>query len=176
MNGTLNVHIRWMIRSDMPRVLEIENSSFEFPYDEADFTNLLRRCNVIGMVAESVDEVLGYVIYELHRNRIYVPVFAVCPGHRRRGVGSSMVRKLLGKLSPDRRTSISVEVRETNLEAQTFFRSQGFRAISVVRAPYEETDEDAYLMEYRLGPGGVGGGYCPANRISGGILGENHGL
>lgn len=27
----LAVHIRWMIRRDMEDVLEIENSSFEFP-------------------------------------------------------------------------------------------------------------------------------------------------
>jgi ribosomal-protein-alanine N-acetyltransferase len=42
-----------------------------------------------------------------------------------------------------------LEVRETNLAAQLFFRSAGFRAVSVLRAFYEDSPEDAYLMQYR---------------------------
>ena len=44
---------------------------------------------------------------------------------------------------------ILLEVRETNLPAQVFFRSHGFRAVSVLRDFYEDTTEDAYLMQYR---------------------------
>jgi ribosomal-protein-alanine N-acetyltransferase len=39
-------------------------------------------------------------------------------------------------------------VRETNLPAQLFFRSLGFRAISVLKDFYQDTTEDAYLMHY----------------------------
>ena len=42
-----------------------------------------------------------------------------------------------------------LEVRETNLPAQLFFRQLGFRAVSVLRDFYEDTTEDAYLMQYR---------------------------
>ena len=41
-------------------------------------------------------------------------------------------------------------MRETNLAAQLFFRSSGFRAVSVLREFYEDTPEDAYLMQYRF--------------------------
>ena len=40
-------------------------------------------------------------------------------------------------------------VRETNLPAQLFFRSLGFRAVSIVSDFYEDTREDAYLMQFR---------------------------
>jgi len=46
------VHIRWMIRRDMPEVLEIEDRSFEFSWSEEDFIRCLRQRNCIGMVAE----------------------------------------------------------------------------------------------------------------------------
>jgi ribosomal-protein-alanine N-acetyltransferase len=59
-----------------------------------------------------------------------------------------MLTKLVGKLSNQRRTRIMLEVRETNLSAQVFFRHNGFRAISVLREFYEDTPEDAYIMEY----------------------------
>jgi ribosomal-protein-alanine N-acetyltransferase len=42
-----------------------------------------------------------------------------------------------------------LEIRETNLPAQLFFRDIGFRAISLLRDFYEDTTEDAYLMQYR---------------------------
>ena len=41
-----------------------------------------------------------------------------------------------------------LEVRETNLAAQLFFRDMDFRAVSVLHDFYEDTVEDAYLMEY----------------------------
>jgi ribosomal-protein-alanine N-acetyltransferase len=143
------VHIRWMIRRDMIEVLEIENQSFEFPWSEDDFIRCLRQRNCIAMVAEHDERVAGFMIYELHRNRLHILNFAVGCDFRRHGVGQQMVEKLIGKLSSQRRNRILLEVRETNLEAQLFFRDLGFRAISVLRDFYDDTTEDAYLMQYR---------------------------
>ena len=67
----------------------------------------------------------------------------------RRGIGTALVDKLVSKLSPHRRNRIVLEVRETNLDAQLFFKSLGFRAISVLRDYYDDTVEDAYLMQFR---------------------------
>ncbi|WP_146524975.1 ribosomal protein S18-alanine N-acetyltransferase [Novipirellula artificiosorum] len=141
-----------MIRRDMPAVLGIENRSFEFSWTEEDFIRCLRQRNCIGMVAEIDDQVVGFMIYELHKNRLHILNFAVHPDARRKGVANSMVNKLLGKLSQERRNRIMLEVRETNLEAQLFFKKIGFRAISVLRDFYEDTVEDAYLMQYRYAP------------------------
>ncbi|GAB5405434.1 MAG: ribosomal protein S18-alanine N-acetyltransferase [Aureliella sp.] len=143
------IHIRWMIRRDMPSVLAIEEASFEFPWSEEEFIRCLRQRNCIGMVAERDDEVVGFMIYELHKNRLHLLNFAVCPSARRQEVGSRMLEKLSSKLSSDRRNRILLEVRETNLDAQLFFKSLNFRAISVLRDYYEDTTEDAYLMQYR---------------------------
>lgn len=144
----IRTHIRWMIRRDMPEVLAIESASFEFPWLEDDFICCLRQRPCIGMVAEHNDRVVGFMIYELNKNRIQVLNFATLPEMRRRGVGTQMVRKLVDKLSTQRRTRILIEVRETNLTAQLFFRSTGFRAISVLRDFYNSPSEDGYLMQY----------------------------
>lgn len=146
------VHIRWMIRRDMAEVLEVENQAFEFPWSEEDFIRCLRQRNCIGMVAEFEERVVAFMIYELHKTRLHVLNFAVHRDLRRRGIGAAMIQKLVSKLSHQRRNRILLEVRETNLSAQLFFRNSGFRAISVLRDFYEDTTEDAYLMQYTYHP------------------------
>ncbi len=149
---SLRVHIRWMIRRDMTEVMAIEQQSFEYPWQEEEFIRCLRMRNCIGMVAEHEDRVVGFMIYELHKTRLHILNFAVDERFRRRGVGQQMVDKLIGKLSPQRRTRIVLEVRETNLDAQLFFRRCAFRAVAVLRDYYEDTVEDAYVMQHRYRP------------------------
>jgi ribosomal-protein-alanine N-acetyltransferase len=105
------------------------------------------------MVAEHQDRIVGFMIYELHKSRLHILNFAVAARYRRLGVATQMATKLIGKLSTQRRSRILLEVRETNLAAQLFFRANGFRAVSVLRDFYEDTTEDAYLMQYRYRAG-----------------------
>lgn len=144
----LRIQLRWMIRRDMPEVLEIEQEAFEFPWSDEDFTRCLRQRNCIGMVAEVGDSVVAFMIYELHRTRLHVLNFAVRRSHRRLGIGTQMMGKLFAKLSVERRDRILLEVRERNLPAQVFFRSLGYRAITVLKDFYEDSTEDAYLMQF----------------------------
>lgn len=144
----LDTNIRWMIRRDMSEVLEIENECFEFAWTEADFIECLQKRNCIGMVAEQNEKVLGYMIYELHKNHLEILNFAVASEHRLSGVGRKMIDKLIKKLSFQRRTMIKLAVRETNLSAQLFFKKLNFKAVSIIHDYYEDTNEDAYIMHY----------------------------
>jgi ribosomal-protein-alanine N-acetyltransferase len=139
-----------MIRRDMPEVLHAEQESFEYAWTEEDFLRCLRQRNCIGMVAEQGERVVGFMIYELHKNKLHILNFAVHPSYRRCGVGTQMVSKLVSKLSSHRRTRITLEVRESNLTAQVFYRSQEFKAVRVLRTFYEDSGEDAYLLQYKL--------------------------
>lgn len=147
----LRCTVRWMLRADMKEVLDIENRSFDYPWSEADFINYLRQRNCMGMVADCGDKISGYMIYELHKTRLHLLNFAVDYDFRRCRVGSAMVQKLINKLHINTyRDRILLEVRETNLDAQLFFRSLGFVYRNTFRNYYSDTDEDAYLMEYRV--------------------------
>lgn len=103
------------------------------------------------MVAKWGEKVVGFMIYELHKTKLRILNLAVHPEHRRIGVGIQLAEHLVRKLSSHRRTRLVVEVRETNLDAQLFFREAEFRATSVSRQFYADSDEDAFVMEYRLG-------------------------
>ena len=157
-----DIPIRWLIRCDMVDVLRIESASFDNPWIEDDFLNVMRQRNCNGMVAELAGRVVGFMIYELHKGNLEILDFAVDPRYRRQGVGRQMVDRLKAKLSQqDRlkaklsqqgRTELRLLVRERNLVAQLFFRSQEFLAVDVLSNEYDDTDEDAYVMRYRLLP------------------------
>jgi ribosomal-protein-alanine N-acetyltransferase len=146
----MDVQIRWLIRRDMAEVLDIERASFENPWTEENFLCCLRQRNCIGMVAEHEHRVVGFIIYELHKARLRVLNVAVDPHARRLSVGTQMIARLIEKLSQQRRKEIVLEVRESNLPAQLFYRACGFNAVCVLRRHYDDTEEDAYVMRYRM--------------------------
>ena len=163
----LDVQIRWLIRRDMPEVLRIEGESFEYPWTDEDFLCCLRQRNCIGMVAECDHQIVGFMVYELHKSKLRILNFAVSQDVRRQGVGTQMVLRLVDKLSQQRRNEILLEVRERNLDGQLFFKTQGFVATNVLRRHYDDTDEDAYIMQFRLDTAAeIAKPFAPRNRIS----------
>lgn len=141
-------HVRWMIRRDMPEVMEIESKSFDCPWSEEDFIKALRQRNNIGMVSEVNGEVAGYVVYTLNKRELEIINLAVKREYRRCYIGSQIIEKLIGKLSSDRRNKIVSYVRESNLDAQLFFKFMGFLATGV-HYDYYETDH-AYRFVYQI--------------------------
>ena len=146
-------HVRWMIRRDMSEVLAIEADSFgEEAWSEEDFHEILRQRNAIGMVVELGDQIAGYMVYEMHKNRLHVLNFAVSYLFRREGIGSKMVEKLKSKLRIGNRYAINLEINERNLKAQLFFRDHGFKCISVLKNFYDFSTLDAYLFRFEVEP------------------------
>ncbi len=144
-------HIRWMIRRDFPAVLSIEKDVFEFPWEEKDFLNCLRQRNCIGLVIEDRQGVvLGFIVYELRPSHLEIFNLAVRADFQRRQVGRTLIEKLVGKLSQERRSRILTNVRESNVGAQLFFRAAGFVVVNVLRHHYQDTDEDAYVFVYDI--------------------------
>lgn len=144
-----NVHVRWMIRRDMPAVLDIERESFADAWDAGDLSEAMRCRNVVGMIAEDGDRVVGHMVYVLHPGHLELLRIAVAPDRRREGVGEVLLNKLKGKVAPFHRSreavSIDVPEPEATLEACRFLASQGF-ASRLVRGA---GDDDVYRFAFR---------------------------
>ena len=134
------VHIRWMIRRDLPEVLENERSGLGWTED--DFCKTLGHRNCIGLAAECSQHVVGHVVYRLRKHRFEILNLCVAQNWRRLGIGGQIIDKMIGKLSQCRRGEILIDVPERLLLTQLFLRSKDFKAIEVV--------EDAYRMAYFL--------------------------
>jgi len=149
MNQMVMVDIRFLIRRDMPEVLEIEQQ-FSDPWTEDDFTASLMIRNVIGVVAEAKGLVLGYMIYELHKREFRVVSIAVYPQMHRLGIATQLIDKLAGKLNENAREKILLTVRESNLAGQLFFKRMGFRCVAITHGDYDDTNDAAYHFEYLI--------------------------
>lgn len=153
------VSVSRLSSKDLPKVLEIEQDSFDSPWKLEEFKEMLRLRQTFGVVAEKGDTLAGYLIYTIYHRHIKIENLAVKKDLRREGIGRFMVEhliELLGVTTPNR---IEALVIETNLAAQYFLKACGFRAKYIKQAPYEDNSRDAYFMEYRDGERGVRRGF-----------------
>lgn len=144
--------IRWMIRPDIPQVLDIIKRSFKIPISEDEVVSCLSQRNIISQILEtksSVKKLVGFLMYELLPCSISIIYLAIHPDYRRCGLGAKMVDKLISKLHPTgQKTEIFIDVRETNLPTQLFFKKMKFKAVLVDKNYFSDTGEDSYLMIY----------------------------
>ncbi len=136
--------MRWMIAADMDWVSQTEWMCFDDPMTRQEFTDILKRRNCIGLVATLNDELAGYMLYELMKEKYYMITFAVHEDFRRRKVGTRMMDKMLAKFRPSR-NRIEFEVRDDNLRGQLFLKKMGFRATGVTGDYYPMVREKVFL-------------------------------
>lgn len=154
-----SLDIRWMIRRDMPSVLAIENACFDLPWatpwSEEEFIRTRRQRSIVGMTANIVDEqtgdseVVGFMLYELHRRSLDLLDLAVAPAHQRRGIGRAMINRLVDKLEAKRRETLNIAVSDHNTPAHLFLRACGGRAKGVYHDYFDGHESDMYDFVFR---------------------------
>jgi ribosomal-protein-alanine N-acetyltransferase len=143
------IDVRWLIRRDMDEVLRIENESFGVNrWSEAEFLACLKQRNCIGVtIVRDYSEVLGFMIYQLSKQKLIILNIAVQPESRRQGYGRLAIQRLKDKLHQQRRTSVQAHVTEDNLNAHLFFSECGFRCEKTERG---DNGRDRLVFAYRI--------------------------
>jgi len=147
--------LRVIVQQDMLNVFQIDMRSFDYPWNFEELNDVIRQRNVLGQVSDRFDkngdrQTCGFMLYEIYGNRLQICRLAVDPDHRRQGVASGLVKKLIARLN-NRRGEIVTVLRESNLEGQLFYQKMGFIATGTLRRHFTDTDEDGYRFIYRLG-------------------------
>lgn len=140
-------HIRWMIRSDMQEVLEIERNTSICYWDEEDFRQSLKAPMTITLVAQLGEKVVGYVVYKLHERHLQIIKLSVDPFFWRAGIGSALIEKLKSKLTL-KRVALTAVVHERWTKEQCFLRKNGFLCTRIKRDYFR--DGDGYRFVYRI--------------------------
>lgn len=141
------MEISWICRKDIPRVLQIDRAACKCAWTEADLMDVLRQRNVVAMCAVRDEELVGFMVYELHPECLNVRRFAVDPPAQRQGVGAAMFRELVNKLFRQNRTSIVLVIRDDQDAACLFLRAVGALAENVIQ-DYWHDGSDAYVFVF----------------------------
>ncbi|MGQ0813545.1 MAG: ribosomal protein S18-alanine N-acetyltransferase [Gemmatimonadota bacterium] len=149
-----SVMIRKMRGTDLPRVMQIEKSTFTMPWSETTFRGLLRRTDSDLYVAELRDMVVGYSVFWAVTDQGELGNVAVAQERRGHGIGRQLVEAVLARASERGVREIFLEVRKSNAGAQNLYRAFGFSEIGKRRNYYLEPAEDALVMRLDL-PAGV---------------------
>lgn len=162
MSTTAN--IRFMIRSDLDKVMGIEKHSKD-PWTEDDFLRALREGNCVCIVAEIGERVVGFLVYFIRNKEIEVINVGVHPVCYRNGIGRLLIDRMKRKLEKKGRERITVHVHERNLAVQLWLKACGFRAVGIKRNYYPDDRDDAYQFRYSLTDAPVNTFATESNRI-----------
>lgn len=132
-----------MIRKLQVHDLEEANvllSDFNCKLTEADFNKVF-----FNSLVSVDDKINGIIVYNLFYDRIEIEYIIVPEEYRKKGIGS----KLLSQIEKEKINNITLEVRESNIEAINFYKKNGYK-IEAIRKNYYD-NEDGYLMMKEIG-------------------------
>jgi len=141
--------------SHLDEILAIERESYENPWARRAFEAELGKNRVgwsrVALTAEARPRVAGYCIAWILFEHIHIQNVAIHPEHRRRGLGRLFLVRAIEEGRARGAIAALLEVRRSNVPAQTLYRELGFEEAGTRRAYYSQPKEDALLFRKELG-------------------------
>ena len=138
--------IRRMTLGDVDGVYLIERATFAKPWKRQDFVKeMTQNACARYLVAEENGEIVGFAGAWMVLDEAHVTNIAVREDWRGRGVGRRLTAALMQYAANLGVKYMTLEVRRSNLRAQTLYQSLGFEYVGVRKRYYEDNGEDAFL-------------------------------
>lgn len=90
--------------------------------------------------------ILGFVGFWLMFNEAHIIAIAVRNAYRRYGIGEQLLISVLDKAADLKASLVTLEVRASNVAAQTLYHKYNFRVVGRRPRYYSDNGEDAVLM------------------------------
>jgi ribosomal-protein-alanine N-acetyltransferase len=127
---------------------ELETLCFPLPWSERSLCDMVENGSASFLCAFCDGMFAGYAGMLCVLDEGQICNVAVMPEFRRLGVGRALMEAQI-KAARDRGLSfMTLEVRASNLAAQTLYETQGWRKVGVRKNFYERPREDAFLYDY----------------------------
>ncbi len=142
---------REMTMNDVPAIMEIEKQVYTHPWTTGIFNDCIRVGYNCWVYLEQ-DVLLAYGLVSVAVNEAHILNLCVIPNMQGRGLGRKMLHKLMQQAEERQGNSIFLEVRESNLVAQTLYDQEGFNRIGLRKNyyPAEDGREDALVFAKEL--------------------------
>lgn len=135
-----------MQKADIARVAELEKQSFRTPWSYNALAGELKNDVAHYRVAIQNGAVIGYAGMWLIFEEAHITNVAIAPEARGNGYGRALMICMMELASSLGAEKMTLEVRESNLRAQSLYSSLGFEKFGVRKKYYSDTGESAYIL------------------------------
>lgn len=145
--------IRPMHELDVPVVVAVERSAYQFPWSEGIFRDCLR-VGYVCRVIEVDGDIAGYGIMSIGAGEAHILNVCVRAEYRGRGFARKLLIFLLERARSAGMYEAFLEVRPSNTTAARLYHSLGFEQVGVRRGYYQSATgrEDAAVLRRLLLP------------------------
>lgn len=142
----MDADIRPMTRRDVPTVHDIECICFRSPWSKMALMGELKNDVAHYHVLEQDGQIAGYAGMWVLFEEAHITNVAVLPAYRRRGNATRLMLSMMESASLLGATSMTLEVRENNVNAQRMYSKLGFQQNGYRPRYYSDTGEGALLL------------------------------
>ena len=115
-------------------------------YTKHTFSYLLNESTTLSYrVATPEEPIVGFVFVMTSQGTGHLTTIGVAPEHRRRGLAQKMILHIEEALQKRQIATVSLEVRVSNIAAQSLYRGLGYTIVQRLNN-YYNNGEDAFLM------------------------------
>jgi len=139
--------VKNMNEKHLEQVFEIEKTCFVTPWSyDSLLTELRENSLAVYLVALNGADVVGYAGMWHVVNEGHITNIAVKEEHRRKGIGTKILKRFI-KIAAERgMMGLTLEVRISNIAAQRMYTKLGFKPEGFRKNYYDDTREDAVIM------------------------------
>lgn len=142
----MNIIIDFMKEEDIDEILDISALSFSICWSKNSYLQELTNPVAKYLVAKINNKVVGFVGTWIVLDESHITNIAVHPNHREQGIASKLLEELLNYCKNQGCISYTLEVRSSNIAAQSLYEKHGFKQNGIRKRYYEDNNEDAILM------------------------------
>lgn len=137
------------MKSDAQKVHQLEELCFSSPWSAKALIDSQQNGTVF-FVAEINQKIAGYIGIDTVLDEGYITNIAVFPEFRKMGVGSKLMSETKNFATNNGLSFLSLEVRESNLGAQSLYKKFGFEVEGKRKNFYKDPTEDALIFTKRF--------------------------
>ncbi len=142
---------RLMTEDDIDEVLVLERRSFTLPWSREAFYNELNHNQyALYIVLEDEGKIVGYCGAWLVIDEAHITNIAILPEYRGRRLGEGLLRKMMDIAIERGAKVMTLEVRVSNIIAQSLYEKLGFQKGGIRKRYYTDNGEDALVMWVNL--------------------------
>jgi [ribosomal protein S18]-alanine N-acetyltransferase len=128
-------------------VMEIESYSFPTPWTYTSYYYEIDNNDLADYIVVLKDnEVIGYAGIWLIIDEAHLTTIAVAKQYRGQQLGEIMITELIRRVKRKGGTRMTLEVRPSNLSAQSLYYRMGFISYGLRKGYYTDDNEDAIIM------------------------------